>query len=432
MDRIDKNFASDECGAVTAFGLFFLVTCFALLGVAVDYANAMRVRTNLQMAADSAAHAALVARQVVTEDEAIANGLAIARTVMPTAVNGTFIQEDDFQFGIFDRDTGVFTELSGSSSAVRVDTGRAAARGNSLSTLFLRIIGIDDFDVIRSSIYETYAPRCLIEGFVSDILVDVTSNNVYGSGYCLHSNGTVEIQNNNVFEEGAIVAMPSLANLVIPKAGMTSNLGLQEALRVAYYDLRVSQRIDYMFNNVSDPSSEAFPSYLTSSVPVYRTASNNFTAEEWVEGRINEISCSSSNKQFSIKNNEIIRNGVLVTNCKLSLGSGVALEDVIVLSSNDVTGAAGVRLGLDDDCAPGGDAQIITTGTVSFPSDLSLFGARIIAEQSVNFTAQSDAVQGASILSNGEIRGTANGQASICGAEGMPLDGWTKYFRLAA
>lgn len=258
-----------------------------------------------------------------------------------------------------------------------------------------------------------------------------------GEGYCLHSNGSIEVQNNNVFEDGAIVTMPSLANLVLPKAGTTSNIGLLEALRTAYYDIGVTGRIDFMMNNVTNPTSTVYPSaYLTTSTPVYTVPSNNFTAGDWNEGRVNVVNCTSQNGRLSIKNGEMLQNGVLVTNCRLSLGQDVALENVIVLSTNTgsdaVSGASGVRLGADDNCAPGGDAQIITMGTASFPASLSLFGARIIAERSVDFAAQADAVEGASILSNGEIRGTANGQAGLCGAEGMPTDGWRRYFRLVS
>ena len=55
-----KTFARREEGALTAFGIFLTVTMICVGGMAIDVANAVKVRTHLQVAADSAAHAAPV------------------------------------------------------------------------------------------------------------------------------------------------------------------------------------------------------------------------------------------------------------------------------------------------------------------------------------------------------------------------------------
>ncbi|MBF9058613.1 hypothetical protein HKCCSP123_05400 [Rhodobacterales bacterium HKCCSP123] len=421
---------------MSAFGLYLFVICIAIGGIAVDYSSALRTETQLQAAADSAAHAALVARQSASEEEAILAGIEMAHATLPASLHGAIIQPSDFVFGQWDRETGTFTPVSGSRDAVLVDTARAAQRANALQTLFLRIIGIRDFDVMREAIYETYVPRCVIEGFMSDVLVDVTSVNIYREGYCIHSNGAVELQNNSIFEPGTIVSMPSLDDLDIPTAGMTSNIGLAEALRHAYYDIGVSERIAVALANVNNLYAPMYhPDLLTSSTSLHVTASNNFDEAEWTEGRVNEAECMGANGRLRIRNGTTLRNGVLYTNCRIVFGEGVNLQDVVIITTSthrdSITGAAGVVLGRDDDCAPGGGVQIFTRGGVSFPSSLSMFGTRIIAEQEVRFTALADAVQGSSILSNGPIYGTANGEAAICGGDAMPADIGRRYFRLA-
>lgn len=437
LRRGASAFLSGERGSMSAFGLFLIVVSIGIGGLAIDFSNAMRTRTQLQAAADSAAHAALVARQTMSEDEAIQVGLAMAYATAPASVHGQFIEAGDFIFGRWDRAARHFSEELGSIDAVLVDTARIAARANPLRTQFLRVIGVRQWDVLRRAIYETYVPRCTIEGFMSEVLVDVTSVNVYRSGYCLHSNGSMEMQNNSIFEPGAIVAMPNLNNLVLPTAGMDSNIGLAEALRPAYYDIGVTERIDFMLNNVTVPGSPVYPAdYLTSSEIVQVNAGNKYDETDWAEGRINQVNCPNSNGRLRISTDTVLRNGVLITNCRVVFGQGAALEDVILITTSthidSITGAAAVRLGHDDNCAPGGDVQVLTMGGVSFPSSLALFGARIVAEREVTFTAQADAVEGASILSNGPIVGTANGEAAICGADGMPAPGWRRYFRLVS
>jgi hypothetical protein len=316
-----------------------------------------------------------------------------------------------------------------------VDTIRIAERANSLPTFMLKIIGFDDWNVIRRSIYERYIPRCTVEGFMSEVLVDVTSNNVFQEGFCVHSNEVVELQNNNVFEPRAMVSMPDLTNLSIPSSGMDTNTGLEEALRMGFYDIAVSERIAAMHALVPDRTSALYPDhYLTTHVELRPNSNQRLEEGVWEEGRIHRIQCPNENRKIRIPRDTVLREGVLITNCQLEFGQGAALEDVIVLSTNTtpraIDGPSSVRLGRDDGCDPGGDAQIITLGGVNVASGLSIFGSRIIAEGDVNFTAQADAVQGASILSNGEIRGTANGLAGTCGVDGMPTSLTRPYFRI--
>ena len=433
-----RRFLVAEDGAVTALGLFLFVICVAIAGLAVDFASALKTRTHLQVAADSAAHAALVARQTMPEAEAVQVGLAVAYATLPADSHGEFIRASDFMFGTWDRDARLFTEVAGSREAVMVDTGLIAARANQFNTMMLRVIDVDEWDIVRRSIYETYVPRCLIEGFVSDVLVDMTSNSIYRDGFCLHSNDMMELQNGNTFETGAMASVSALDQLILPSSGMVNNPGLPEAIRIGYYDIRVTERIDYMIENAIDPMSDVYPAqYLTAPAIIDVTPSNNFDAADWNEGRINRAICPSMNNRLRIRAGTVLRNGILITNCELVLGQGVVLEDMIVLSTNTnedaISGAADVRIGAPDICAPGGDVQLITRGGVSFPSQLSIFGSRIIAELEVSFTANAFAVQGASILSNGPIIGTANGLADTCGIEGMPYSGqWDRYFRIAS
>ena len=48
---------ADESGGMTVFGLYITLIALVLGGLALDVSNAIRMRTMLQMTADSAAHA---------------------------------------------------------------------------------------------------------------------------------------------------------------------------------------------------------------------------------------------------------------------------------------------------------------------------------------------------------------------------------------
>ena len=81
---IIHRFIRRQDGALTAFGLFLTITMICVGGLAIDVANAIMVRTHLQVAADSAAHAALVAREYKTESEAKAIAIAVAQSALPS------------------------------------------------------------------------------------------------------------------------------------------------------------------------------------------------------------------------------------------------------------------------------------------------------------------------------------------------------------
>ncbi len=83
----------------------------------------------------------------------------------------------------------------------------------------LRFVGFDVFNVSVESVYTTYYPPCFNEGFVAQEVVDIQSNNSYTDGFCIHSNTHVSLNQNNFFEPGTVVSMPSLDDLDMPTSG---------------------------------------------------------------------------------------------------------------------------------------------------------------------------------------------------------------------
>ena len=222
-NMIKTKFLRREDGALTSFGLLLTIAMICVGGLAIDVANAVMVRTHLQVAADSAAHAALIARETESEADATALALNVAQTALPPGKFGDTINAGDIQFGTWDAATEVFTVQPGSRSAVLVNTQRLADRGNPMVTYFLRFVGLMNMDVVSQSVFETYYPTCYREGFVAEERIDVQSGNMYRAGFCLHSNSHIEMNSGNTLENGVIVSMPYETDLVIPSSGWTSN-----------------------------------------------------------------------------------------------------------------------------------------------------------------------------------------------------------------
>ncbi|MDG4647856.1 pilus assembly protein TadG-related protein [Roseibacterium sp. SDUM158017] len=432
--RKSASLLAREDGAMTAFGLIMFVVSCALGGIALDVSNSIRLRTHLQIAADSAAHAALVARQTQGEAEAIDAALRMVHDALPSDLHGSVLLPEDIVFGIWDQATRAFTPSLGATDAVMVDTARMAARGNGVRTFLLSFVGVDSFDVVRRSIANTYFPTCMLEGFVGDEYVAVTSGNTYTSGFCIHSNGYASLNNNNVYERGAIVSMPDRRDVVLPNGGWASNIGIEDALRDGYYEIDAAGRVGAMLQTLASPGSPAYPEFLTSTDVVTLNWQDPIDATVWQTGRIHQVSCANGNQRVRVTNDTVLREGVLITNCEIAFGSGTAVEDVTVVTTStsvdSITGAAGIRMGVDDNCAPGGGAQFFTLGGLRVPSGFKMYGSRVVAGGAVSFTADVGGIDGVSVISDQHVEATAGGEVGFCGIEGLPDWAAPRFYRI--
>ncbi|MXQ07602.1 hypothetical protein GQ651_07060 [Alphaproteobacteria bacterium GH1-50] len=436
-----RKFTHREDGSLTVLGLFMIVTFLIIGGLGLDVMSALSTRTKLQVAADAAAHAALMARSLeMSEDDSKDLGMAMVYAALPQSKYGNLIEKGDIQFGKWDSSTQLFTVLAGSDDAVLVNTQQIAARKNPLGTFFLRVINMNSMDVISQSVFETYVPTCFREGFVAQDVVDVQSNNNYDSGFCIHSNTHVEVNNGNSFC-GAIVSMPDERDLVVPNSDESSNPCLTQASRDGAYRLKVFQQIDEIINNVTDPTSKFFRTAyvdinpLSGAPTVVPVAKNDKLHDVWVSGAIHTRTCNASNQTLSLQANQTLTKGVIVTNCQVSLGAGSQLIDVIIVSTNEnadsINGAAGVVLGLDDNCTPGGGAQLVTKGGVKFPADLQIYGGQIIAAKDILFESRANGIEGVSMVAGGRIDGTSLMNMGFCGGAGMENNFAPEYHRMA-
>ncbi|MBT8425175.1 MAG: hypothetical protein KJO67_09385 [Silicimonas sp.] len=439
-----RSFCRRQDGALTSYGLFLVIAMICVGGLAIDVSNAVKVRTHLQVAADSAAHAALVAREYKTETESKTIAVNVAQNSLPTSHFGDSINAGDITFGTWDAATQTFTAVANSNDAVLVNTQRLQGRANGVTTYFLRFVGLNNLDVRSHSVFETYYPTCFREGFVAEQRVDVQSNNTYGNGFCIHSNDHVEINNGNTFMSGTIVSMPNKADIVVPNSDPTANPGLASALRSGSYHVRILDRINDIIAGVEDPNSPYFRTDYVDIDPLTGNPVNRVTLNgngpgvrlsDWVPGAVHELTCNSPSKKVNFGSpSDIFDKGVVVTNCILQFAS-VELRDVIVINTNtdanSFKASSGLTVGRDDGCSAGGGAQLVTLGGMNFPSDLQIYGGQLIAAKTISFAARPDGIEGVSIVSGEQIDGSSLINVGFCGGAGMANNFMAEYFRLA-
>ena len=441
-----QRFSRREDGAITSFGVIMCICMVVVGGLGLDVASAIMTRTQLQVAADAAAHAALVAREYESAENSKKIGVAVAQVSLPYGAFGDTIKTTDIYFGEWDPVGKKFKMDATSDSAVLVNTQRLTERGNGLTTFFLKFIGMGQLDVVSQSVFETYYSTCFREGFVAENVVDVQSNNVYGNGFCIHSNDHVEINNGNTFLDGTVVSMPDTEDMVVPTDGYTSNPGLSNAMRPGAYELKILDRVDDIIMGVKDKDSAYFRNDYLATDPLTgevlltktldSTKGGGVDLTDWVPGAIHYLNCSSPKKQVRWGNpSEVFTKGVVVTNCIIQFAQGVQLIDVIMVNENEdidsFNSPSEFILGLDDGCADLGGAQLVTKGGVNFASDFQTYGGQIIAAKLIKFAARTDSIEGISLVSGDRIDGSSLINVGFCGGAGMLNNFVARYYRLA-
>lgn len=427
--NITKALRSDA-GGITILNIYFLVGTAVLAGVAIDVANLMSARTQLQATADIAAHAALVEREWSNADDSRTKALALVNANMPTTRFGNVLSVDDIYFGDWDRDTRTFVSDDNDRGAVLVQTNRRASNNNPVSTFLLKLVGVGNWDVGTTSVFETFRPTCLVEGFVAEGVVDIQSNNSYFNGFCIHSNSHVEINQNNFFESGTIVSMPDSGDLVVPNNGLDDekNEGLAQALREGRWFIKILDRMDLIVAGIQDEDHRFARDYITNYTTL-TVSGNSATPADFTSGRIYTASCN----KFSF-NSGIYENFIFIADCPLTFKNGAEFRDVVIVttdtSAKSMKAPNNLILGDPDECEAGGGAQMITYGGFEVASSLEMHGSQILASGNVEFAANANGIRGASIVAGGRIDGTSNMNFSFCG-EGMEASFSAEYFRMA-
>jgi len=433
------RFVADEHGGGTVLGLLWFILLVGITGLAVDTTNGFRNRTMLQATADAAALAAVI--DLPDENAAIASAVAYSSVNMPSAAYGDVLHPSDVEIGVWEPDTRTFLETGFATGtpldAARVTLHQDVSAGNPVPVNFLRIIGLQSWNVNVLAVAQAFQPKCLRNGMVARGHVDITSNNGFVNEICIHGQQGVEMQNHNFFELGVEVSMPDLADLTIPSGGMESNPGLPAALREQDKDPRLVDRVNEIMTDFLDPTSNIIPAYIDTAQPVIEINAH-FDFGSMVPGRIYHGVCRA-NRILRIPADAVISNVVLISDCGIELGANSTIINSVLGSRSGggnsgptksiISAPAGAQIGQPDNCAPGGGVQMFSNASMHFASTTSFDGVQIVAAENVQLGARDLGVNGISIQAGGDIDMTANNEFGLCQG-GVPQLARFFYWRL--
>ena len=135
-----------------------LLIATACAAIAIDLGRAYAFRSNLQIAADSAALSAAV--NLPDMDAARESAIRYASINMPGISD--LITVDDIEFGHWNPETQTIEPDDQAPSALRVTASLSGAKGNAPATLFASVFGSDFLDIVASAAAGKRSSTCIM------------------------------------------------------------------------------------------------------------------------------------------------------------------------------------------------------------------------------------------------------------------------------
>jgi len=376
-----RLFGGNEDGALTALSLALLVAFLMIFGLAVDYANGIRLKAQLQAATDASALAAVI--DLPDNVEATSQGLAIARTYLADTDHGNAILASDFEYGQWDG--GTFIKDATPHNAVRVTMNRGNSRGNALRTYMLRLVGMSSFDVAASSIaLARVLPECETGGFFSEAQVISGSNNDYLDEFCLYGRQGVKIGSDNTFDTGANIGMESLSNF--EQSG--NNRGVNDALIESTYDLVLPDLVGSVIGSMASASLTSLPGFV-SSATVRRLNSIDSTTVLIPNSLyiVDEVADLGSDRTIS--------DIAIVAGKEIKVGSNNTLYNVAFATHDKILYGSNNEIGLSTYCGSGEySSYAFTSSNIEFGSANLIRGMQMASRQEIKLGSDVRGIEG--------------------------------------
>lgn len=414
--------------------LFWFMLLVAFAGLAVDATDGFRNRTMMQATADAAALAGAI--DLPDEAAVVDSATGYAATNMEAELYGDVLEAADVTVGDWDEETGSFTAGAADPDAVLVVARRSALNDNAVPLNFLRILGLETWNVNVRAVAQRYIPECLHDGLIARDWVDISSNNHFTRDICVHGQKGVNLQSGNTFDPGVTVSMYDLDTLELPSSGFSSNAGLKDALMEQGLDPRMVNHVDEIMVDFLDPASSVQGNFINASTPVV-VVDEKFDLGMAQPHTIYHVQCKP-NKNARIPNNAVIQHVVIIAECELHVGSGAKIFSSVLGSRSGGNGSvdkanvavsANVQLGTPDDCAPGGGVQIFSNATIHTAASTAIDGVQMVAAGDIELGARDNGINGISAQSGQNITLTSNNVFGLCQG-GVPDLFTVWYYRL--
>lgn len=452
--HIANDFRDDESGIATAWALSWIVLCFAIAGLSIDVTNAWKVKQVLQSTADVAAHAGAVELGQHDNDsieaavEAEANAYAFEN--MNPGLYGDALIENDIIVGFWDHDTKTFTPMVSGDvdipNAVRAITRQDGTAGasNSIGTFFLRFVWKQNFKASSLATVQRFVSQCERDGmFASGELNGSAIQNIT-EGYCWHGETGITFAQQHNFEFGTIAGTADLSNCgpSLTSCEDAHNPGVEDALRQQTIANTKVTRIATYLDEYQDPYSDQQPDYITNMTVNYIDARTFDAQTDIVVGAVNIINNCSSGQNVSLgaapsgpgnsgtssgASNTVVTLSEFVLvglGCDFGFDQTVHYEDAVIATTSTsrqtISGSAGVVLGRDDNCTPGGEVVIVTAGDAGFAAQLEAYDIEMIVAGDLGLSSQGQTQsthEGSNFYVGGDIKITSQHTFAGCNGE---------------
>jgi Flp pilus assembly protein TadG len=488
-----KQFAAEEDGGMTVFWMFGLMILAVVGGLAVDITNLHRHKERLTLAVDAGAQAGIVALAAGKSTEEVkAAVLASVEVNAPLATVGKTSGIQDVEVVRFDPKTK--TLVPGTPNAVKVTLHNDETVDNPVRTGLLRLAGVNTFDIKVSSVaYYGQPGNCTSSDMIyGKGQVTLTSGNVVGPSYCVHSQTAVWLPQQNTFETGAGVSMPNLASCK-GKCVDTANPGIEDAVFAMNLNLtnvaaHITKVRTAMLTTTSDLKTAFFANKtLATSAElnslVTAKVMNNAAKNKLVKGSVVDLTAAQYNDLMSTTNGklpsglvynvdcrdkgngpataisigagkdrknatltsttiETVRQVALITDCGFDVGPYARVDAALAIStrvssSSVINAAEGSVIGDPlKNCDLSRKVYMMTMSGVSVNADFTASNIALIANGDINVAANSNSSavvhKGTSLHAEGSVQIPANNTFNSCAEDNSGLIPSVKTFKFVA
>ncbi|NRB16715.1 MAG: hypothetical protein HRU33_03810 [Rhodobacteraceae bacterium] len=360
-------FIRREDGWVTIWSIFMIVANIMILGVALDYANAFRMKEKLQAAVDAAALAAAI--DLPDMGLATSAGLSIGAKFLNEPGDEIALQAFDFTYGFMNPQTNQIAVGLKPFNAVMVSAGRLEDRGNELKTYVVRLIGKNFWDISVSSTAIASGALCKGGGLFSDTEVLSGSNNDYSNKFCLYGRNGVKISSDNSFSTESKIEMRKLSNF--QQGG--NNRGARDALNKNQYTLKMPGKVSGIVASLKAGSFADLPSYIKFG-PVYKSKiEESDYLEPYTLYIVNDVADLGSHRNIS--------NVAIVAKKEVKVGSYNQLHNVFFASMDKILLGSNNTIGSANPCSSGKYNSFIYSGSnIEFGSNNALNGIQMASK----------------------------------------------------
>lgn len=376
------RFLADESGAATFFSLFLVLILLMFSGIAIDYANGERTRSQLQAAADAGAAAAVT--RLSDQTEARVRAIELASANAPEARNGNVVAVEEVVFGRWDRVNQRFEAGASPLNAVEVTARRAEANANALPTFLMRLLGVDRLNVAARSVTLALPGRCTGGGFFSRGRVKSGSNNDYLNSFCLYGDLGVEIGSDTYFESGTGIEMPRLSDF--KQSG--NNVGVDDALNETTRTLTLPDLVPGVITAMrsGDLSQAGLPSYITQ-VRYVTSITSSTVLQPGTLYIVEEVA--------DIGSNQTVSDIAIVAGKEVKTGSNVRMHNVVFSTTDKILFGSSNDFGTSDFCDRGSYSIYAFAGdNIEFGSQSLIRGMQMASRNMIKLGSELRAADG--------------------------------------